>query len=93
MSRSASPMTALINSKNKEIHSHPSEKTSKSEKTSEPENVKDLEDDLKDSDYMSCDVKIKDCLPNLFELYKNKRFLPYMTGGVIHKGVVYKPDC
>ena len=39
----------------------------------------------KDLNYMTCEVKIKDCLPCIFKLYKEDRFVPYMTGGVIHK--------
>ena len=43
--------------------------------------------------YTACEAKIKDCLPILFELYRKGKFLPYMTGSVIHKCLVYKPSC
>ena len=78
-------MNVYINSKNKEVHSHQGDTNTETVAAS----VKDLNDDY----YKTCEVKIKDCLPCLFELYQNGRFMPYMTRGLIHEGTVYKPPC
>ena len=88
LSPTGSPTVLFASKIRQEVHS-----LQKENKTGTPvmEMVNNLDAEVKD--YLTCEVKIKDCLPCIFELYQKNKFLPYMTSGVIHKDLVYKPPC